>query len=280
MTQQTLIKRILDAVSLRPGRDKAYPTPAVGPNLQKDLGGPKCEGNWDYRSVIGMLNFLCRSTRPDISFAVSQCARFMSNPRLCHEKAVMRICRYLLGTNDKGMIMKPSGKQFEVYADADFAGGFQKGHTHDPDTAKSRSAYVITYAGCLIYWSSKLQTEIAMSTTEAEYICLSQSLRTTITLMRLMKEIEKNMPGFKAPKPKVRCTAFEDNAGALELANAPKLRPRTKHINIKYHHFRQYVSKGRILIKKIDTEDQLADIGTKPLSRKLFVSLRQRLIGW
>ena len=235
---------------------------------------------WDYRSVIGMLNFLCRSTRPDLSFAVSQTARFMANPRKCHEDAVMRICEYLYHTRTKGMTMKANGHSFEVFADADFSGGYQKGHTDDPNTAKSRSAYHIMYNGCLIYWSSKLQTEIALSTTEAEYICLSQSLRTTITLMRLFKELEKRIPNFDALPPLVRCTAFEDNSGAIELAKAPKLRPRTKHINIKYHHFREHVSQGKIRIEKIDTKDQLADLGTKPLTAKPFRKLQKLLMGW
>ena len=78
------------------------------------------------------------------------------------------------------------------------------------------------------------------------------------------------MPNFKAQTPVVKCTAFEDNAGALELANAPRMRPRTKHINIKYHHFRDYVEQGKIKIEKVDTKEQLADLGTKPLTRKPF----------
>ena len=77
-----------------------------------------------------------------------------------------------------------------------------------------------------------------------------------------------------------KCKAFEDNAGAIELAKAPKLRPRTKHINIKYHHFREHVERGEITIEKIDTSEQLADLGTKPLTRKPFEKLRKKLQGW
>jgi Reverse transcriptase (RNA-dependent DNA polymerase)/GAG-pre-integrase domain len=282
LTQPTLIKRILKAVSKNPKNfpNRTEPTPATKV-LQKDLGGPPPLRDFDYRSVIGMLNFLCRSTRPDIAFAVSQCARFMANPRRCHERAVVRICQYLNGTKDKGMIMQPEKKEsLVVYADSDFVGTYHKGHSHDPDTAKSRSSYYIRFGGCLIYWSSKLQTEITLSTTEAEYVCLSQALRTIKVLMRLIEEIAKHVPGFKASVPVVRCKAFEDNAGALELANAPRMRPRTKHINIKYHHFRVDVAKKRIQIKKIDTKRQLADIGTKPLGRGLFEYLRLKLMGW
>ena len=176
--------------------------------------------------------------------------------------------------------MKPdTTKGFEVYADADFSGGYMKGHTDDPNTAKSRSAYYILYKGCLIYFSSKLQTEIALSTTEAEYICLSQAMRTTKVLMRFFKELEKHVKGFKASTPNVKCTAFEDNNGALHLATAPQMKPRTKHINIKYHHFRSMIGKD-VTIEKVATEDQLAVIGTKPLDRKTFERLRERLLGW
>ena len=97
--------------------------------------------------------------------------------------------------------------------------------------------------------------------------------------MRFFRELEKRIKGFRASKPNFKCTAFEDNNGALHLATAPKLRPRTKHINIKYHHFRSMIGKD-VTIEKVDTEDQLADIGTKPLAEKTFELLRKRIIGW
>lgn len=124
-----------------------------------------------------MLNWLAQSLRPDILFAVSQVGRFMAfPPKQSHEDAVMRLCSYLRDTKDKGMIMKPKDTGFKVYTDADFVGGFNKHQTNDPATAKLRIAYHIMFNNCLIYSHSKLQTEIALSTTEAEYICLSQAL--------------------------------------------------------------------------------------------------------
>lgn len=73
---------------------------------------------------------------------------------------------------------------------------------------------------------------------------------------------------------------FEDNNGALELARAPKMRPRTKHIALKYHHFRQAVKDEKVIILPIDTKEQVADIFTKPLYRPLFDYLRGKLMGW
>ena len=80
--------------------------------------------------------------------------------------------------------------------------------------------------------------------------------------------------------PTVRCTIFEDNAGALELANVPKMRPRTRHINQKYHHFRAHIRSGRLKVLAIDTKDQLADQFTKGLGDLLFLDLRKRVMGW
>ena len=74
--------------------------------------------------------------------------------------------------------------------------------------------------------------------------------------------------------------AFEDNSGALELAKTPKKRPRTKHINLVYHHFREHVRKRSIKLFPIDTTNQLADIFTKPLPRDLFVKFRKQIMGW
>ena len=121
---------------------------------------------------------------------------------------------------------------------------------------------------------------MALSTTEAEYIALLQALRDVIPVMQLIQEFQKL--GFKILSlcPKVYCKAFEDNAGALELARTPKLRPHTKHINIVYHHFRTYVQNGTIKIFPITSVNQIGDLFTKPLPRDLFVRHRKKLLGW
>jgi hypothetical protein len=148
----------------------------------------------------------------------------------------------------------------------------------DPSTAKSRSGYVILYAGCPIAWTSKLQTIIALSSCEAEYVALSESLRDTIPLMNLINEFKQH--GFEVinKEPRVYCKAFEDNSGALELARLPKMRPRTKHINVRFHHFREHVRLGLIKVFPISTDQQLADIFTKPLAQNAFLNIRKALL--
>ena len=98
--------------------------------------------------------------------------------------------------------------------------------------------------------------------------------------MNLIKELKERKSTTISSVQKVYCKAFEDNSGALELARSPKLRPRTKHINNTYHHFREYVRNRLIQLFLIGTEFQVADIFTKPLSKDLFVKFRKCIMGW
>jgi hypothetical protein len=282
LSQTFLIERIIQAINFDPATTKGARgnTPATYPLLNKDENGPTRKATWKYRGVIGMLGYLQATSRPDISMATHQCARFNNDPKLSHERAVKRIVRYLLDTKDKGLIFTPDvSRGLEVYVDADFAGGWKDGDHSSPESVLSRTGFVIMYAGCPITWSSKLQTEIALSTTESEYIALSTSMRETIPFLNLLKEIS-DMFGLLEKKPVFQCTVWEDNESCIKVANSPKFTPRTKHIAIKYHRFRKYVSDKTIDIKSIDTTEQLADIFTKPLVEKSFCYLRKKLMGW
>ena len=118
---------------------KAKEIPAISSQiLQRDLDGDIFQEHWDFRSIIGKLNFLEKSTRPDIAYAVHQCARFSVAPRKSHALAVRQIVRYLLGTKDKGIILDPKGNNFTVWCDANFCGNWNKDTAmSDPVTAKS-----------------------------------------------------------------------------------------------------------------------------------------------
>ena len=146
--------------------------------------------------------------------------------------------------------------------------------------AKSRSGWNIRFAGAPITRASKIQTITALSTTEAEYIALSTSLREVIPLMGMLKEASDQGIKIDNLPPKIHCTVFEDNSSALELARMPKIHPRMKHINQSYHHLREYVERQEIQIHAMPTEEQLADILTKPLPENSFVRHRQSIMGW
>jgi hypothetical protein len=279
-TQPHLIKSILDDLGLKED-SKTKTIPAVaGTVLHSHHDSPPHNEEWDYRSVIGKMNFLEKSSRPDIAYAVHQCARFAKSPRVEHTNAVKHIGRYLLATKDKGFACKPDNSAIHCYSDASFAGEWVKETSeYDPTTARLRTGYILMYAGSPIT-SSKQQSEIARSATEAEYVALSQSLREVTSLFEILRELRTVHPIINAAIPTIHCTAFEDNSGALEMGRCPKMRPRTKHLNIKYHHFRESVLNGEIEIVYIRSKLQLADIFTKALITNLFVTLRSLIVGW
>ena len=98
--------------------------------------------------------------------------------------------------------------------------------------------------------------------------------------MELLREIREYGVEVSTKTPTVHCKVFEDNSGAIELAKLPKIRPRTKHINNQYHHFRDHVANGDVEIVAVELSDQLADILTKPLAESAFVKLRNSLMKW
>ena len=147
-------------------------------------------------------------------------------------------------------------------------------------TSKSRSGWIVRFASTPITWASKMQMITAMSTMEAEYIVLSTSLREVIPLMGLLKEAWEQGLHVSDLPPRIHCTVFEDNSGALELAQLPKIRPRTKHINQAYHHFREHVEQKEIIIEATPTEHQIADILNKPLAEPAFTRHHKAIIGW
>jgi hypothetical protein len=127
-----------------------------------------------------------------------------------------------------------------------------------------------------IVWKSQLQQE-------AKITGLSYALREAIPIIELLKEIRSHGHIRDTPSShttKVHCKVFEDNSGAIKIAKFRKYRPQTKHLNIRLFHFRGYVDRSEITIHKIKSEDQPADVLTKPLSDNPFIKHRKRINGW
>ena len=135
------------------------------------------------------------------------------------------------------------------------------------------------YAECPLTWCSKLQTEIALITTDYEYIALSQAIREVIPFMNLIMKVGDIFPLHNL-KPKFHCKVFEDNNSCIKMSEIPKFTPRTKNIAIKYKHFRKHMADKTISLFPINSKDQLADIFTKPLDRVIFTKLRMLLMVW
>jgi hypothetical protein len=295
MTQTGLIDQILKDVHLLGNKDAlklhtAHPTTVPAKCvLNSPLADEPYDAEWGYRSLIGKLNFLALNTRPDIAMATHQCARFLNNPTKTHQNAVKQICRYLLATRDKGITLRPNDKfELDSFVDSDFCGAWSIDTSHRRESALSCTGYIVTFAGCPVHWISKLQTEICLSTTEAELQALSMCMRDLIPMRAILEEVctalkvnevfDMSVPG----KPKLKpSTVHEDNSACLEIASTePKYRPRTKHLCIKWHRFRDEIQNGNIIVKAISTHDQLADALTKPLQGDKFYSIVDRIMGW
>jgi hypothetical protein len=191
-TQRALIDAIINDVGLMD--TKVKPVPAkVSLKLHAFKDKPPFDLDFNYRSAVGKLNYLAQTTRLDIIYMTHQIAKYSSDPRQSHGEAILYLVCYLKKTRDLGLKFKPDLKKgFECYCDANFSGNWNKASAPvDPSTAKSRSGWIIFYAGCPVSWASKLQSQVALSTIEAKYIAMSQSLRDLIPVMNLLQEMRE-----------------------------------------------------------------------------------------
>ena len=201
---------------------------------------------------------------------------------MIHTKAIKWLGRYFKHTRSFGYVMKPDfTKGLELSVDSDWSGNWDVTKPEsDTDTAHSRYGFIVWFAGVPIFHASRLMSLIALSSTEAEYIALSEATREVLPLIDLIEELKKR--GFDMPKAMAtaRCEVFEDNSGAIEIANGDKYRPRTMHINVRYHHFHDYVQRGVLQVTKIASEDNPVDILTHPVNEERLAKHITDLLHW
>ena len=225
--------------------------------------------------------YLSTNSRPDITYSVHQCARFTHSPKNSHTLAVKRIIRYLKGTATKGMVIHPTDVYtVNCFVDADFAGLWGSENDHDPVCVKSRTGFVIIFTNCPLLWVSKLQSQISLSTMESEYIELSHSMRELIGVRDILKGVFGHVLHDNVTKPECitshkygllpQSRVFKDNESCPKFATLPKMSPRTKHIAIPYHFFRNKIQNLEIKVEGIDTTNQLADQFTKGFTTTCF----------
>jgi hypothetical protein len=258
LSQEKYTKDLLKRFNMEKCKPIKTPMPTNG-HLDLDEGGNPVDQTL-YRSMIGSLLYLTVS-RPDIMFSVCMCARFQSNPKKAHLRAVKRILRYLKHTPSVGL-WYPEGATFGLigYSDSDYAGCKIDG--------KSTSGLCHLLGRSLVSWTSKKQNSVALSTAEAEYIvvgaCCTQILYMKQTLLDY---------GVVLEKVPLLC----DNESAIKIANNPVQHSRTKHIDIRHHFLIDHVAKGDIILEGVRSKHQLADIFTKPLDKTRFCMLRNEL---
>ena len=234
-----------------------------------------------YASVIGIMLYIASNTRPDISFVIHQCARFKHNPKVSHEIAVKRICSYLKGTKDNGLVFNPSKKLVvDCYSETDFAGIWGHEDLQDPICTRSRTGFVVTFVNCRLLWMSKLQTEITLCTLHSDYVAFSYSVRALLSLKSLIKKEIDNL-GIDCENLKFvsSSTIYEDSNGSIVVATSSRMTLSSKYIAVKYQWFRQHVRKT-FVIRKIESENQKANIFIKGLQGQIFVRISKLLCSW
>ena len=193
-------------------------------------------------------------SRPDIAYAVSRVSQYSINPDPTHWTAVKRIFRYLAGTPNRGLCygLFGSGRGF---TDADWGSG---------EDRKSIGGYTFLLNGAAISWVSKKQSPVALSSTEAEYMALTQAVKESIWLQGLLRDL-----GAKRNLEEMQ-NINVDNQVAIALARNAEFHARTKHIDIQYHFVREHLEKKTISLTYNPTTEMTADIFTKGLPHPSF----------
>lgn len=204
------------------------------------------------RKIIGKLSYAALGTRPDICVAVSILSRYQNKANKMLLMALKRVLRYIKSTINYSLIYKCNNDMLIGYCDANWGG--------DLKNRRSTTGFCFMFANCLISWCSKRQASVSLSSTESEYIAISMAAADACWLINLLYDfkIEKVCP----------VVMFSDNQSAIMVANTDCVK-RLKHIDIRFHYIKELIRRGKLVLKYIKTEDQIADMFTKALNKSL-----------
>ncbi|GKV26776.1 hypothetical protein SLEP1_g36011 [Rubroshorea leprosula] len=249
LSQKKYIEKVLERLSLHEAKAMTTPLGAhfkLSSNLSPETKEEKkFMAHVPSASAVGSLMYAMVCTRPDISHVVNVVSRYMANPGKGHWEAMKWILWYLRGTVDVGLVydrsVDPSGNVVR-FVNSDFTG--------DLDKRRSTTRYVFTLSGCAISWKATLQSTVALSTTKAEYMAITEAVNEALWLKGLVNylEVEQN-----------EMMVFCDSQSAM-------YHKRTKHIQFRYHFVREVISNGDVLVEKISTNENLADMMIKLIS--------------
>jgi transposase InsO family protein len=267
LSQEAYIDRIVSEFGLGETRPITTPAAPVDLNFPADNTDPKALDHKqmeNYQSLIGALLYASNITRPDVAYAVGQLCRHTANPYQHHLHAARRIVRYLHQTKAYCLIfgVHPSANfQLVAFSDSDWAG--------DKATKKSTTGVIIKFSGDTICWLSRRQKVVAQSTAEAEYIALAEATKELLWFRSWVAEMFNKI---------VTGTIYGDNRSSIDIVKTESLSNRVRHIDIRTHLIRDHYDKGDIELQWIPTDEQDADILTKPLSPPAFLPIRNRIM--
>jgi len=238
-----------------------------------------------YRALLGTLLYIASWARPDISFAVSQLAKFQERPSMQHWTLAKHALRYLKHTRSLGItysgratassvsfsnntgvpshVVDPSGKTLFGMADASWA--------DDIATRRSHSGHVFLFANAAVAWHSKQQDLVTLSSTEAEYVALGSAVREALFLRSLFSVLLDH--------PLSTVPILEDNQSTIRQASNLQSTSRSKHLDIRHHFLKDHVQQGDVQLYYVPTSLQAADSLTKSLDRVKVSLFRQIVLG-
>ena len=252
MSQEKYINKILQRFNMSECRVRDTPCEQ---KLEYSNDAVKMTDIRMYREAVGSLIYLTTCTRPDLSFVVSRLSHYLAEPTEEQWVTVKHVLRYLKGTADKGLTFRRSTEHLGIkaYSDADWAA--------DTIDRRSTTGYCVSLSenSALVSWKAKKQPTVALSTCEAEYMALASTVQECLYLEQLLE----NMDGYQYTQTVIH----EDNQGTIALARNPVNRKRCKHIDIRYHFIRSTVNEGKVNLMYCATDEMVADVMTKPVSK-------------
>ena len=227
-----------------------------------DFASPKLEDKKLYQSLLGVLNYICNSTRPDVAFAVNFLATKASAPTVADLRRAKRCLVYLRDTKDLQLRYPQLLPELslELYVDASYASGSNR---------RSVYGFVIFLNKAVIHFKTKQQSLVTLSSTEAEFVALVLGIKELKWIYQMIEEI-----GL----PIKLAVVFCDNQGALKILKNEASTARTKHIDVRLQFLKEQVRNGLIETRYVQTNDQIADLFTKPLGRLAFDKLRNFML--
>jgi len=263
ISQEHYIESMLDRFGMLDSKPVKTPLPTTFKSQSATDAEFEEARHEDYPGMVGSIMYAATITRPDIAYAAGLLARTASKWNKAHVIAARHLLRYLRGTSDLCLTYDSiAGERLVLgYADSDWGGCL--------DTRRSTTGYLFRTFGGPVAWRSRRQATTALSTAEAEYMASADATRQAVWLRQLLNDL-----GHDASKP---LTILNDNNAAIQLSRNPVHHDRSKHIDMRHHYLREKVADSTIELEHVASENNLADLLTKPLGNDQFVELRKRL---
>ena len=252
--QPSIIKSLEQKFGVRAMKERFSLTPGIHRFTARRLENPADKVNPKeheiYRSGVGTLLYLTKHSRPDICNPVRELSKTMDAPAPAHLKEMYKLIRHVLSTKGYGLKFELN----KALSDSDFAS--------DKETRISVFGYIVYFCGIPIAGRSKGMKSVVLSTTEAEYMALSEVVKELKFIVQLLQtmNIEVKLP----------ITVYVDDVGAIRLSNNRTTSDRTKHIDIRTAFVQEYQEDGKIIIKFVKSEENEADIFAKNTTNVIF----------